>query len=50
MKQAREDSAKLYLEFYDKAKWPIEAAETLLEVRQYLSESTVLALFQNFFF
>lgn len=46
----REESAKLYLEFYDKWTWPIEIAETLLEVRQYLSESTLLNLFQNFYF
>ncbi|CAD8136560.1 unnamed protein product [Paramecium pentaurelia] len=50
MKQTKEESVKLYLDFYDKYTWPLEIAETLLEVRQYLTESTILSLFQNFYF
>jgi protein TIF31 len=33
MKQGKEESVKLHLDFYDKYTWPLEIAETLLEVR-----------------
>lgn len=50
MKQGRDESVKLQLQFYEKYEWPVEITESLLEVRQYLSESTILNLYQNYYF